>query len=369
VCCQGIVGNIGSADGVVAAWRAAARHFAPGCVPLPARCTTRIAPAELPADLRAAPRYDPPALRYARELQGDGGRRDLRLCVRGLGAGSLLAAAATFEVLDFHAALPDGYAGAARFASTRDGLLDGLLLWTEVEVAPGDSVDYLAEQQGWLPVFLPLPGAPLAVRRGQELAVRWRCEYASHPVFPDYVAEVDTPAGTLQLVSRHGRDDAAATALHQRLAATLAAGEGPSVSDLRAGLSLLLPDTSLPQAWVFLPALPINTNGKLDRAALPAPGVARPRLRIDYAPPASDAERKLAAVWEDVLGIVGLGRHDDFFDLGGDSILAVQLVTAVARRLGCLVPLAALFDGPTIAAMAPRLGAGATAGIRDQGEL
>jgi hypothetical protein len=47
----------------------------------------------------------------------------------------------------------------------------------------------------------------------------------------------------------------------------------------------------------------------------------------------------------------------------------VQLVTAVARRLGCLVPLAALFDGPTIAAMAPRLGAGATAGIRDQGEL
>jgi amino acid adenylation domain-containing protein len=369
VCCQGIVGNIGSADGVVAAWRAAARHFAPGCVALPARCTTRVAPAGLPAALRSAPRYDLPAVRYARELAGPDGRRDLRLCVRGLDGGNLLAAAETFEVLDFNSALPDAYAGEARFAITRDGTLDGLLLWAEVEVVPGDSVDYLAQQQGWLPVFLPLPGEPLPVRRGQVLAARWRCEYASHPRFPDYVAEVDTPAGTLQLVSRHGRDDAATTALHQSLAATLATADGPSVSDLRAGLSLLLPDTSLPQAWVFLPALPINANGKLDRAGLPPPGAARPRLAVDYAAPSTAAERQLVVIWEEVLGIEGLGRHDDFFDLGGDSILAVQLVTAVARRLGCLVPLAALFDGPTIAAMAPRLGGGSTAGTRDQGEL
>jgi amino acid adenylation domain-containing protein len=369
-CCQGIVGNIGSADGVVSAWRAAARHFVPGCVPLPARCTTRIAPASLPVSLRAAPRYDAAALRYARQLQGSDGRTDLRLCVRGLGAGDLLAGAATFEVLDFRQDLPDTHAGEACFVITRDGLLDGLLLWAELEVMQGDVVDYLAEQQGWLPVFLPLPGAALPVTRGQRLTVRWRCVYESDPRFPDYVVEVDAPDGVLRLVSRHGRDDAGTTALHRALAATLAAGEGPSVSDLRAGLSLLLPDTSLPQAWVFVPALPLNTNGKLDRAALPSPGSSRPRLATPWVQPATPQEQALATLWEEVLGIDGVGRDDDFFDLGGDSILAVQLVTAVARRLGCLVPLAALFDGPTIAAMAPRLGAAdAAAGARDQGEL
>ena len=72
-----------------------------------------------------------------------------------------------------------------------------------------------------------------------------------------------------------------------------------------------------------------------------------------------------------MLGVGGLGRDDDFFDLGGDSILAVQLVTAVARRLAVVVPLTALFDGPTIAAMARALGEGPApgAGARDQGEL
>jgi amino acid adenylation domain-containing protein len=369
VCCQGIVGNIGSADGVVGAWRAAARHFAPGCVLLPARCTTRVAPVALPQSLRHAPRFDAVALRYARQLRGDDGRTDLRLCVRGLGASDLLSEAATFEVLDFRTELPDTCAGEACFVITRDGLLDGLLLWAELEVMPGEVVDYLTEQQGWLPVFLPLPGAALAVRRGQRLSVRWRSEYASDPRFPDYIVEVDGPDGLLQLVSRHGRDDAGTTALHRALAATLVGGEGPSVSDLRAGLSLLLPDTSLPQAWVFVPSLPLNINGKLDRGALPPPGSARPRLATPWVAPATPREQALATLWEEVLGIDGIGRDDDFFDLGGDSILAVQLVTAVARRLGCLVPLAALFDGPTIAAMALRLGDAAAAGARDQGEL
>jgi acyl carrier protein len=220
-------------------------------------------------------------------------------------------------------------------------------------------------------VFLPLPTGALALAAGTPLAVRWRCEYASHPRFPDYVVDVATPAGEQRLVSRHGPDPAGSTALHRQLLAALPASDGPAIGALRAALAAALPAASVPQAWVFLPALPLNTNGKLDRAALPAPGTGRPPLAVPFAPPADATERRLAAVWEAVLGLAGLGRDDDFFDLGGDSILAVQLVTAVARDLDAVVPLAALFDAPTIAGMARALAAGPApgAGARDRGEL
>ncbi len=370
LCLQGIVGNIGSADGIVGAWRAARRHFAPGCQPLPDRCVTRIAPVTLPAALRAAPRFAAPALRYVRELAA-GGREDLRLCVHGVGRDALRAAPATFEDLDFRGELPDGYTGSATFTVTGDGPVDGFLLWTEVAVAADAVVDYLDAQQGWLPVFLPLPAGPVPLAAGARLALRWRCEYASHPQFPDYVVDVATEAGELRLVSRHGPDPAGVTALHRQLCAALPASDGPAIGALRAALAAALPAASVPQAWVFLPALPLNTNGKLDRAALPAPGTGRPPLAVPFAPPADATERRLATVWESVLGLTGLGRDDDFFDLGGDSILAVQLVTAVARGLDTVVPLAALFDAPTIAGMARALAAAPApgAGARDRGEL
>ncbi|WP_432113204.1 amino acid adenylation domain-containing protein [Streptomyces sp. S1] len=120
---------------------------------------------------------------------------------------------------------------------------------------------------------------------------------------------------------------------------------------VRSGLAAALPAYMVPSAVVVLPALPLTHNGKVDRAALPAPGGA------DYARPAHEepregTERILAGIWSEVLGIERPGRADDFFDLDGHSLTATGVVSRVRERLGVDVPLRALFESPTLAGFA-----------------
>ncbi|WP_407690800.1 amino acid adenylation domain-containing protein [Saccharothrix syringae] len=114
---------------------------------------------------------------------------------------------------------------------------------------------------------------------------------------------------------------------------------------LREHVAATLPDYMVPSAFVALEALPLSPNGKLDRAALPAPVVGE--VPADHVEPRTPAERRVAEVWSDVLGVPVVGAHDDFFALGGDSILAVRALA----RLGGL-PVRAVFDHPTVAGLA-----------------
>ncbi len=128
-----------------------------------------------------------------------------------------------------------------------------------------------------------------------------------------------------------------------------------NVTDLRAFLADKLPDYMIPSAFVFLPALPLNANGKIDRAALPAPDTARPTLATAFAAPVSDTEQFLAATWREILHLDRVGVRDNFFDLGGDSVLLVQIHERLETHLRRAVPITALFEHPTIAALAQHL--------------
>ncbi|MEQ1802722.1 MAG: amino acid adenylation domain-containing protein, partial [Gammaproteobacteria bacterium] len=369
VCTQGIIGNIGSADGIAGIWNAARARFAPGCVPVPETCITRIAALELPDRIRPGadpgPRFGPVAADYARRLFGSMGQPfDLRLCLRNVDAGDLLSAPADFEVLDFHGALATAHAGSADLVITRDGLFDGCLLWTVVTAGAGQTVDYFREQQAWLPVFLPLADEPVPVCKGDRLHLQWECRLESDPLFPDYSVEASLagPAGTVRVshVTRHRSGSAGGTRLHRQLLAGLepdgpGSAEQLSVPELRRWLGARVPEHLVPQSWVFLPELPLGPGGKLDREALPAPGSARPRLAGPPLAPRSAAEHALSRLWTEVLGIDAPGVEDDFFELGGDSISAVQLTTRLQRWLDAGVPLAALFEAPTIAGLARHL--------------
>ncbi|MDH5275389.1 MAG: amino acid adenylation domain-containing protein, partial [Gammaproteobacteria bacterium] len=361
VCTQGIIGNIGSADGIGTIWNTARRHFAAGCVPVPERCVTRIAALELPAAVRAGPGFGPLAADYARRLFASVGQPfDLRLCVRNVASDDLLTAAAEFEVLDFSGELATTHTGGAELRVTRDGLLDGCLLWTVVTAGAGQTVDYFREQRAWLPVYLPLGDEPLAVRRGDCLQLRWESRLQSDARFPDYsvTATLASVAGPIErtAVTRHRSSIAGGTRLHRALLAQLAAGppgaSAPTVTGLRRWLDTRVPEHLVPQSWVFLAELPLGPGDKLDREALPAPGTDRPQLAEPPVAPRSAAEQAVADLWTEVTGLEALGVEDDFFDLGGDSITAVQLITRLQRWLDAGVPLAALFDTPTIAGLA-----------------
>ena len=107
------------------------------------------------------------------------------------------------------------------------------------------------------------------------------------------------------------------------VAYVVALGERVEVGRLRDGVAARLPEYMVPSLFVWLDALPLTANGKVDRAGLPPPVFGGDGA--GYVPPRSEVERVLVGVWERVLGVARVGVHDNFFDLGGDSLLAVRL--------------------------------------------
>jgi amino acid adenylation domain-containing protein len=126
----------------------------------------------------------------------------------------------------------------------------------------------------------------------------------------------------------------------------------PRVSALRRALAERLPSHMIPSAFVVLETLPQAPNGKVDRRALPAPGSTRPELDTPFVPSRTETETVVAGIWAEVLGLDQVGVEDDFLDLGGSSLQAMQIATRVHRTLRVDVPVQALLAAPTVAGMA-----------------
>jgi amino acid adenylation domain-containing protein len=122
-------------------------------------------------------------------------------------------------------------------------------------------------------------------------------------------------------------------------------GREPAAGELRSFVAERLPAYMVPAVFVRLDALPLTANGKLDRRALPAPG--EPQSEA-FEGPREPVHVQLIHLWEEVLGRRSFGIQDDFFDLGGNSLLAVQLVAKIRRHFGQKLPLATLLDSRTI---------------------
>ncbi|HEX2077552.1 MAG TPA: amino acid adenylation domain-containing protein, partial [Longimicrobium sp.] len=119
---------------------------------------------------------------------------------------------------------------------------------------------------------------------------------------------------------------------------------------LRAHLRATLPEYMVPDAFVVLDALPETSTGKLDRKALPAPAYSRAGAQAEE--PRNYVEARLLQLWEELLGVQGIGPTENFFDLGGNSLLALRLFNEANRSLGCDLPVATLFAGGTVRHMA-----------------
>jgi amino acid adenylation domain-containing protein len=136
------------------------------------------------------------------------------------------------------------------------------------------------------------------------------------------------------------------------LADTESAAEKPSVEALREHLAKKLPSHMVPRFFVFLERLPLSSNGKVDRKALPAPDLGARKKKA----PKNELERRIHAVWARSLPAAEIGVDESFFDLGGDSQLAVRLMLELREALGREVPIRALFEAPTIEGIAIKLG-------------
>ncbi|MDQ3100276.1 MAG: amino acid adenylation domain-containing protein, partial [Bacteroidota bacterium] len=147
----------------------------------------------------------------------------------------------------------------------------------------------------------------------------------------------------------------------KRLVGYYVASKGISTNELRKHLASLLPDYMVPSAFVSVEELPRTPSGKIDRKALPAPDVKRPDLDVTYAAPQTEVQKTLAAVWADLLAIDRVGIDDNFFDLGGNSLLSIQCIAQLEGH-GLKLPIVKLYQHPTIKGCAAYLeGSGSSA--------
>ena len=177
-------------------------------------------------------------------------------------------------------------------------------------------------------------------------------------------AEIEAALGALEGV----RDAAVALrkeAGAERLVAYVTASEGAALNpeSIREKLADRLPDLMVPAAVVVLPELPLTAAGKVDRRALPAPEPAA--AAGVYEAPRGELERTLAAVWQEVLGRETVGVNDNFFEIGGHSLLLAQLQERLERALDRPVKMVDLFRYPTVATFAAKLDGEANAGVQE----
>jgi len=129
-----------------------------------------------------------------------------------------------------------------------------------------------------------------------------------------------------------------------------------TAAELKSYVMMHVPTYIVPSAFIVLEKLPLISNGKVDRQALPAPSARRSAAEEHYIAPRFPVERQLVQIWEELLTARPIGITDDFFELGGDSLLAVRLFDRIAQECGKKLPLSTLFAGATIQHLAKALG-------------
>ncbi len=366
VCVSEIVGAIGGSEGAAAILNAARRLLRPGGRMVPERAVTRIAAVTLPDELVGAPAFSTATAGYVRRIFAQVGRSfDLRLCLKGVTLEDLISDADVFEDLDFRAPVPLVDSHRIELHVQRRARLDGFLVWLHLHTAGEHQLDILADAHCWLPVWLPVFDPGIEVAPGGCIRATVRRTLCANERNPDFRIEGELLPGEgtprparvpFVWESPHAGESYRGTSFYRRLFAAdgipvePTAG-APTTAALRAHLESELPAYMVPATFVFLDTLPLTTSGKVDLRRLPDPDGARPELADAYTAPRNEIEERLAAIFAEVLGVDAVGAHDDFFALGGDSILSIQVV-GQARRAGLRLTPQQLFQQPTVAALA-----------------
>ncbi|MBU6350099.1 MAG: amino acid adenylation domain-containing protein [Chloroflexi bacterium] len=376
ICLSEIVGPIGGCEGAAVILNNARRFLKAEGKMIPAQSTTKVAAVTLPDTLRLTPQFAPLTRHYTDKIfEQVGYPFDLRLCIKNFPASHLLSDAGIFEDLDFNTPLPLQATHHNTLTLQTNGRLDGFLVWLNLHTIAGEVIDTLAHEHCWLPVYLPVFDPGVSVTAGDILHLTCQRWLSDNQLNPDYAIEGQIvrqhgPPIHFAYTASHHRPLFRQTPFYQRL---FAENSQPHTADrelptqpellllqtLRQSLQNKLPAYMIPATFVLLEAMPLTPNGKVDRQALPAPGTeltagSRPTL-----PPRTPVETQLATLWQSVLGTTPIGVHDNFFQIGGHSLLAVQLLARIRQHFPQELSLTQLFQHPTIEALATLLNSSA----------
>ncbi len=368
VCVSEIVGAIGGSEGASLILNNAWRHLKEQGVMIPARSETRIAGVSLPeVDFLSSPGFTRLTSQYVEKIFKQVGYRfDLRVCFKGLTPADLISTTDIFEDLDFTRLTSPEYSRGVSLQVTRDGRLDGFLVWLHLYTAPEEELDILQHEHCWLPVYLPVFYPGIEVSAGDRIQAEVIATLCENRLNPDYrirgqLLRKNGAAVEFDYTSYHYKQLYRQTPFYERLFAEdriqLLPQQRVNVTsqELRAYLREQLPEYMIPSAFVTLERLPLTPNGKVDRKALPAPQDGRTELAATYVRPQTQLEQMITTVWQEVLGVERVGIEDNFFDLGGHSLLLARVHSRLQELLGKEIPIVEMFKFPTVSALSKYL--------------
>ena len=380
VCVSEIVGSIGGCEGAGSILKNAQRFMkSPGGM-IPCRSATLIAAARLPEGLRSKPRFSAASAYYAEKIfEQLGYRFDLRLCVKNFPVDHMISDHAVFEDLDFNGIILDEESHEISLTITEHSTLDGFLIWLTLYTTPNEVIDILRDRHSWLPVFFPLFYPGLEVKPGDLVkAVCSRRLCAENRINPDYriegrVIRRDGDEIGFCYESPHFQKSFKSIQFYEELfdGEPVEKGEANRMAkgittDLRRALEQHLPKYLTPSAIVLLDRLPLTPNGKLDREALPAPEFNRAEIENGDDGERTAVEEILSGIFEEVLQRDRVGLSDNFFEIGGHSLIATYLISRVRNTLGVEITLGSIFEDATVKSMARRIEAAMRAGRKGE---
>jgi len=356
-----LVGALGGSEGMAPLANAIRARLAPGGRVVPERSLTYVAGVTLPDELLRAPALSRGTALYVEKIFESAGHPfDLRLCLRGLVRNDLITTPGVFEDLDLTREVGLDYTVDLDLEVTRDGRIHGLLAWLNLCTGAGAEIDTLSHEHCWLPVWLPVFDEGLDVRAGDSVHGQVQATFANG-LNPTYrisgkLGRSEQADVAFDHTAWHTEPVFRASAIHRRL---FPDGPRPVVRDvqatpaeLRSRLRDEIPAWMVPSALVVLDQLPLTPNGKVDRAALPSPDFGRQPGDAPRLAPRTQLESRIAAIWSEVLGVEEIGVRDDFFEMGGDSLMAGQVAARLRRDLLVDIPLHQLFHTATIESVA-----------------
>ncbi|OLT58220.1 non-ribosomal peptide synthetase [Moorena bouillonii] len=371
VCVSEIVGAIGGSEGAAVIINNARRFLKPDGAMIPERSVTKIAAVTLPEPLLNQPRFTKVSGYYTQKIfEQVGYPFDLRVCIKGFPQANLLSNREIFEDLDFNKSLDTELTHQIQLRIEKSGRLDGFLVWLNLHTIEGECIDILEHEHCWLPVYFPVFEPGLDVSEGDVIEAICSRNLCENNLNPDYAIQgrIIRQQGEdidFEHISYHWKQQFKQTPFYQRLFAenetvstsNLQIKETKSkelIPQLREYLESRLPEYMVPSGLMVLSQLPLTPNGKVDRKALPVPDVASSVL-TEYVAPETEAQKVLAEIWAEVLGIEKVGIHDNFFDLGGHSLMATQVVSRVRQVLNIEFPLTKLFENSQLVSLAQEI--------------
>ncbi|GJL56404.1 MAG: hypothetical protein NPIRA02_35360 [Nitrospirales bacterium] len=367
VCVSELLGHIASSEGVVRILNDARRFLKKDGVMIPHWSATNIAAVTLPESLATQPRFSELTWPYVERIfEWIGAPFDVRVGIKNFPRTHVLSDIRLFEDLVFTG--PIDLRSETKFTLTiqREGRVDGFLLWLAFSTIEGQVNDILSwgnNQGNWIPIFFPAFSPGVEVQKGDRIeAVGYRLA-EEHAMYPNYRLEgrLIRKSGS-QIVFEYDSFYQAPVFRHTPFYQQLFPEElskvdlMPVAKDLRGELKgyleQRLPEYMVPTHFFILDYLPLTPSGKVDRQALPAYDVSQRASAVEHVVPRTNVEQVIAEVWRDLLHVRDIGIHDNFFDLGGNSLLLTQVKSQLQRVLHRDIAVMNFFQYPTISGLA-----------------